>query len=750
MHPWIEDLPVFPVEDLSIPLAQQFARHVDRFGYKDARVIEARRVNKEKELVIIEVSTGCGQRPAYAFKGKEVLGVQFEAEGQPIILSAREDFPDTPHQNWSAEGLPYSPCMDNRRWEQARLTYTPSELLHRILEWFRQASKGELHGTDLPLDPNLLPCGPSLVLPKDISELFHQEQNITIYASAALSLDDGESLVMVNFSNEELRDGGNQTQLPRFLFIPIEIQAEHMTRMRQAPKTLASLHAALQERGCDLWDVLRERVRPAWPRLKEAHVGIILKTPMINPATDERGGDSVVGFILQRNLRDLAIALGIVVPCPTELTGEVLYAPPLRDEPIDDVAVNSTLIYACPVSQHFTPALAARLAGRSDESVVPAVLVGAGAVGSLVIESLFREGRFSLTILDRDLLLPHNLARHTLPAGCIGWDKAQGLAAYLECILPMLKPVGHRIDVLRIPTGHVAHEALSAARVILDASASIPVARHLSDLKLPARRVSFFYTPAGTAAALLVEDEARTVDLRCLEATMYSMVLNNLVMGDFWQVHAEMIPYSGDCRAVTTRLAASQAQTLSGLIARGIGIALAEPDAVVALWRLEADGSVCATSAKVHPPTEAKVQDWTVRVLPLVQEEILALRMAKLPNETGGSLLGIVDVFNRRIEVLAVIPAPPDSLEHRDGFTRGVEGLFDQVMTAIGKCNNEIRYIGEWHSHPPRAGLQPSRTDINQLQYLTEALSEDGCPGVQIIAGDKDIVIYIGQFVSDD
>ena len=71
----------------------------------------------------------------------------------PVVLALRPDFPDTPHQNWVPDGVPFSLCIDDRPWQEARLLYTPAELLHRIMKWFERAGRGGLHDLRQPLDP---------------------------------------------------------------------------------------------------------------------------------------------------------------------------------------------------------------------------------------------------------------------------------------------------------------------------------------------------------------------------------------------------------------------------------------------------------------------------------------------------------------------------------------------------------------------------------------------------------------------
>jgi hypothetical protein len=72
---------------------------------------------------------------------------------QPLVRMLRDDFPDTEHQQLKLEGCPATICIDDRPWSEAVLTWTPAELVERILSWFRRAGRGELHDARQPVDP---------------------------------------------------------------------------------------------------------------------------------------------------------------------------------------------------------------------------------------------------------------------------------------------------------------------------------------------------------------------------------------------------------------------------------------------------------------------------------------------------------------------------------------------------------------------------------------------------------------------
>jgi hypothetical protein len=96
--------------------------------------------------------------------------------------------------------------------------------------------------------------------------------------------------------------------------------------------------------------------------------------------------------------------------------------------------------------------------------------------------------------------------------------------------------------------------------------------------------------------------------------------------------------------------------------------------------------------------------------------------------ETGGILFGLVAVPAKRIHLVDATPAPPDSHEELVGFVRGVAGvsaIMDEVrLRTIG----QVRYVGEWHSHPPRSSARLSAVDGVQTDWLA-ALMDMDCSG---------------------
>jgi hypothetical protein len=71
------------------------------------------------------------------------------------------------------------------------------------------------------------------------------------------------------------------------------------------------------------------------------------------------------------------------------------------------------------------------------------------------------------------------------------------------------------------------------------------------------------------------------------------------------------------------------------------------------------------------------------------------------------------------------------------GFERGVAGLADTVTEMAKASLHQLRYVGEWHSHPEGSSVLPSRIDLGQLAWLGEELAAEGVPALMAISGDN-------------
>ena len=154
--------------DLESPAASALVSFVERHASQIAKLIEARR-GRDCELAVFDFQTGRPQASVHPIRRVERIAVCFALfDAMPVVYMLRDEFPDTDHQLLTAEASPRAICIDDRIWAEARLTWTPAELIHRILSWFTRAASGKLHDARQPLDPLIIGSPLSFIISRDV------------------------------------------------------------------------------------------------------------------------------------------------------------------------------------------------------------------------------------------------------------------------------------------------------------------------------------------------------------------------------------------------------------------------------------------------------------------------------------------------------------------------------------------------------------------------------------------------------
>jgi hypothetical protein len=197
---------------------------------------------------------------------------------------------------------------------------------------------------------------------------------------------------------------------------------------------------------------------------------------------------------------------------------------------------------------------------------------------------------------------------------------------------------------------------------------------------------------------------------------------------------------------MTNRIPATRAALLSAAVARGIATAADREDAGIFVWRSNENSEIRLFARAGLPVHAGPVAGWRVTYDDGLLEHMMALRDVRLPSETGGVLLGIVDVTRKSIHVSHALPQTEDSQGSSSEFERGVVGLSALIDAAVQNSMHQLRYIGEWHSHPPRHTMLPSGTDLIQLAWLGRELEVEGLPGLMAIAADGGFAFMAANF----
>lgn len=713
---------------LTIPKARELAGVMASGLLPYVRFVESRR-DGDHELVVLDVEPEVPQRPVHDIRRVERIAVRFDPKDRlaPDPLALRIDFPQVPHTNFRVEEHPRSLCLFEERYEDQKPRWTAAMFAKQLHRWLSRTARGELHESDQPLEPFFVGSLTPIVLP----ERFYGTERIDALVRLVITAvpHRQNEFAFIAAEGEPQTEGGSE-----FPFMGMMVEGEPRTHgvIRLQPTNLGQLHDYLTEVGYDLVGNLKAQIK-GW-RESDRDVldrSLILIVRLPKRRMDESAPESVDvwAFATLKDLRAIGQALGlweVHAEHLIDLIGGGVTQP--EDVPLD-------LLNPMSAFTRQQAASANGLAGPVNRRILS---VGAGALGSQVMMNLMRSGYGVWTIVDEDRLLPHNLARHELGGNAVAYSKALVLSVVANGLYNG-ETIAKAIvaDVLAPPADDLRN-AFSEAEVVLDMSASVTVARHLvHSVDSPARRVSLFLNPDGTDLVLLAEDGQRRVRLDELEMQYYRELVHRSELSRHLLRNGERIRYAHGCRDVTASISQEQVAVHAGVGARAIRRVVESPDATLAIWKANEDLGISVLKGEPVPYDRRTFGEWTLSLDPRLLRALRELRAAKLPNETGGVLLGAFDLQRKVVYVVDTIPSPPDSEEWPTLYIRGHEGLREQVEAVDRVTGGGLQYVGEWHSHPEGAGCTPSEDDQKVFAWLSAYMAQDGLPPLMVIIGSQ-------------
>ena len=268
--------------------------------------------------------------------------------------------------------------------------------------------------------------------------------------------------------------------------------------IHQLPVTIAELAETLQENGFDLLAELRDKLihwfddKRLTAKNYESFLLLIILSPKIREVGGEVESTDILVFSTEETLREVGKKLDIWEAQPQNGSlGRVVF--PDESKRGDDLKIH--LFNAC---FELTRELAAGLNGFQNTDNLSISAIGVGALGSQLVMNLARAGFGKWVLIDHDLLMPHNLARHSLNVWHLGVAKSRTVAHEANQIsrnTNLFKSIPANI-LTPGPRADSVKDALRDCVIILDMSASVTVARHLArNIESSARRIFFVSYP---------------------------------------------------------------------------------------------------------------------------------------------------------------------------------------------------------------------------------------------------------------
>ncbi|MEP1105763.1 MAG: ThiF family adenylyltransferase [Alphaproteobacteria bacterium] len=713
--------------------ARKIARIASSAEYAGATFIEARRGSKSLEAIELEVEVSLGQaKLVHDIRRRERVAVVCLDGFLPSTFSLRTDFPDLPHLNSADKEIPRTFCLTDLPESEIERIWTGLWYVEKIRWWFEKNAYGELHGEAQPLDPilhggiNFTLVVPDRLLDAGFSGRVTVEQ---------VEPDENQiGVLLLHDARESKGSTGGHSSV-----VVLVSQPRQHGRLRHAPANLQELRNFDEEFGIDILATLKAKLLE-WVSEKQDLLNkpllIILTIPLEREAGKGAEGVSIRAFWTPTTAGEVGKALGVLdIESSTNRWVRLLTEAPQG-------ALDKIALEVGDVRRGFNREHAASAAGRKATDL-KVVQIGVGALGSQLAKTLGDEGFGRWTLIDKDRLMPHNLARHALPFFCVGRYKAPALSFQMcatlddpdfarSIVCDVLNPEGKNDEL---------DTAFKEADVILDASASVAVSRNVAIEAVRDRlAVSIFFNPSGTDVVILSEGKDQSVRLDDVEMSYYLALLTNKNLQGHLTVPAGGLLNGTACREPSMEMPQSRVIKLVGVAADQVRQAINSPAPRIAVWGESQDGLVEKHSYSPPPDIKALVLGgWEIRCPQKVLDALQIERGKAGTVETGGVLIGAWDRKRKIIYVTIYLGPPHDSIQTPSGFVRGKSGLSELVSSISEVTFGNLGYVGEWHTHPGMNAANLSADDRNFLHKMKELTVLEDSPTLMFIAGNDGV-----------
>ena len=714
--------------------------------------------NAETDDIFIKVEVELPQHPPVPINQFENILIEVKSEDDlPNVFALRGDFPVTIHQNAVEFGSPAWLCLYEDPWIDISDITTPEQFIERIREWLKRAAINELHLDDQPLEPFLVTTN-KIIIDEGILHYGVPGGHILVGRMAGLV---PKMISIPNSDLEKYRKATNQeNKKVDFLGLILRGLPSHTQIIPRLPTNLAQLAEILQKIGVGIEDELKKFVSNLQNHFgtiavfRQKQIIIFLLLPKCRGEGEEPEKTEYWAFVIDLPIGDLGRAIGTLDYVSEHGFGYVLQGKEQKqgdNHGSKDEYENIPIIPFSPILA-FNRSLARKSSGISREEIYNCRfgVIGLGALGSQVVINLARQGVGEWVFVDNDLLLPHNLTRHSLSGRYVGLPKTKSLRDSLSIDFndgSFIEEYGENYIAVSDQGNEEQKKcfsSLASTDIILDFSASRAVSQKLAIDEFDAPRLSVYLVPSGKYCVALYEGESRVVRLDDLEQQLSVFISQSPELHDLLDFKGEQIQYAGSCRDLSMVISNDFFLGYGGVISRFIKQILIkkEPQIAVFSWK-ENPQSISEIPVPVTKYQVTPSNGWEIRSSGHALSQLKELRDKKLPNETGGVLLGKIVYGRKIIYVSYVLPSPPDSKEWPMAYIRGVRGLQKHVEEFRDVTKGEIVYIGEWHSHPKGGGSNPSDKDKTALTWVYNYMADAGYPGLLAIVGDDDMPNYL-------
>lgn len=691
--------------DLRLPRAISIYRAA--LAHKQATIKSCRRKSDGSEVIIMELSRlEIPDEPEFSIHVKEDIAIRCLKEdlNMPEVYAIRKDFPiGLPHSNAMSFAHPVSLCISDVLFADIKPQFNAFDFINLIIRWFNLNSIGELHEKDRPL------------------EVFFQYHNFCGLLNGLPEIPPFYGLYKKSepqVSTLEFVDK-NKANYNIFKIITAMNISKNLAYL---PKTVGELSSIISSSGKTIPNELLDAICNTSGKSTlpfSIFLIVLLK----------REGDEDLEKCDLAHIRTMVPVCDVV-------------------QRKRDLKENyfATWFYSIPIEIDMLIEPPSRLVNSmqngKEKMCNCMTFIGTGTLGSNVIDHFVREGIVSnIKIVDYDFYHSHNVSRHVLPPKDIMQLKAKAIKRHYTGIDEVkIYPINKNALSLQ---AHEMEYAFVNTDLIIDVSTSIAVERMLADKQeyKGVRKCCAFLNPKGSDIVLFMEDNLQIQRLDLLEMSYLYNILTSNELSKHLDTSEQRRTNNFSCRSESNILDYDNIVMLSSVVSQQIQKAYRSTESFLGIWGVDQENStINKYELKTLSWKNKIVGDITIWYSMELIKEMEKQKNKDTSQETGGCLFGCYDRTSSSIYIFFEHPAPMDSKCAQTFFERGCQGLSQIVKSIDERTFHQVRYLGEWHSHPYGSSC-PSQTDKKQFEEMSSLLRQEDLPFVQLICGENDIYI---------
>lgn len=672
--------------------------------------------NTNDEILIFDLNIDVGQNVVNDIRYTERLAVHFTVRDKenPWVYALRNDFPAVSHRINTPFEKPYCLCIYEQNYDDLKLEWRSQRFLDDIRTWLALTAMGKLHQDDQPLEQLLYFNGGRIAIPANIEE----QKSVFVYLVS--QKDNKLNFVIDNTPNPDAE----------FQCLILRGDPQEHGQISNPPTNLYNLYDFLLSANIDLQQQVKPVVLSALTNSQSLSKKLLLV--VLLPKTNIENSqvqNELYCFLLLDSLKLIGLNLGVILEGPDMQLGQSFPMEAPEQKLAEKIAV-----YTLVPEFQLSSKLATKYSlgdDKHDLSLAKFCQIGTGSLGSQIFMNMAKSGLGNWKLIDEDILLPHNLVRHQLGDSALMRPKAIALSQIANRLLHdnnFSSGVWENYNDPLEP--EKLEQLLQEADYVLDVSTSIPVERSLANqTELIARKISIFLNPAGSDLVILAEDTEHKNRLDILEFQYYRALIQEPQLFNHLQQSHGKIRYANSCRDLTTAIPADYAAMHASIASSFLKRIYNCEEAVISIWQLDENAlTVNRQEVSVDPYNSFHTHNWEIIINATVIKKFSSARLSKLPNETGGILIGGYDFVWKKIYIVDTILSPPDSEETPTSYIRGIVGVQQRLEEISQRTAGHLKYIGEWHSHPENCQLNMSEDDIILFEEIKAYMNESGYP----------------------